>query len=424
MPDIYIYSRLFILLVLLVLSGLFSSSETALTSMTIARIRQLKEGNEKGANTLKRLKRKLNTIIATILIGNNLVNIAATAILSELILDLFKEGSTIITTIIMTILILIFGEITPKTYAAQNPEKVAVKVGRPLEILSVIFKPILIILNTITNFIIKAAGGNIENNAPFVTEEEIMSLVDVGEEEGVLKHQAKEMIEGIFEIDDIDATDVMVPRIDIVAISEDDTLQEALELIITYGHSRIPVYKDTIDNITGVLYAKDILPFASFKEREIIEKDIPSLMRRAYYVPETKKVNKLLKELQQQKVHMAIVLDEYGGTEGLVTIEDILEEIVGDILDEYDNEVDLVEKVNENVYYVKAEVSLEEINEIFELDLPEEEFDSLGGYVFSALGRVPIKGDIINYKNLTMTVIKVANRRIKQIEIRHLQKNN
>jgi len=322
--------------------------------------------------------------------------------------------------LIMTVLILVFGEITPKSYAAQNPIKVAVKVARPLEILSFVFKPILIVLTSITNFIIKMMGGEVLTSTPFVTEEEIRSLVDVGEEEGVLKHQEKEMIEGIFEIDDIDVTEVMVPRIDIIAVSEDAEMQEALDLIITYGHSRIPVFKDTIDNITGVIYAKDLLPFASSKDKRIEEKPITELMRAAYYVPETKKVSQLLKELQQKKIHMAIVLDEYGGTEGLVTIEDILEEIVGDILDEFDSEIDLIEKINENLYLVKAEVSLEEINEIFDTDLPEEDFDSLGGFVFGTLGRVPVQGDEVTYDNLKMTVTKVHNRRIRIIEVKSI----
>lgn len=424
MSDNTIYYRLIILGVLLYLSGVFSSSETALTAMNVGRINRLKEDNKDGADRLLRLKKKLNNIIATILIGNNIVNIAATAILTQLVSDYYgRNSSTIIATVLMTILILIFGEITPKTYAAQYPEKVALKVGRPLEILSFLFKPILVILETITNTAIKMLGGKIINNAPFVTEEEIRSLVDVGEEEGILQLQAKEMINRVFEIDDLEVADVMVPRIDIIAISEDSTLEKSLELMIKYGHSRIPVYKDSIDNIIGLLYAKDILPFAYLEKEEIKKRSINSLIRPAYYVPETKKVNVLLKELQIKKIHMAIVLDEYGGTEGLITIEDILEEIVGDILDEYDNEIDMVEKINDNLYLVKADVSLEEINELFDEDLPEEDFDSLGGFVFSALGRLPIQGDKISYGELNFVVNSVSKRRIKQIEIKR-EKNN
>lgn len=413
------YMRIIVVFVLLLFSAFFSSSETAITSIPIAKIHQLKEEDEESAEILKNMKRKTNDIIASILIGNNIVNTAATAVLTELIVERFvSKNSTLIATIIMTLLILVIGEITPKSFATQNPVKVAVKVAKPLELLATLFRPILFILTKTTNIIIKLLGGEIVTNNPFVTEEEIRSLVDVGEEEGTIRHQEKEMIKGIFEINDIDVSEVMVPRIDVIAISEEANLREALDLIITYGHSRIPVYKDTIDNIVGILYAKDMLPFASFKDQRFNEKGITELMRPAYYVPETKKVNQLLKELQQQKIHIAIVLDEYGGTEGLVTIEDILEEIVGDILDEYDNEVDLIEKIDDNVFLVKADVSLEEINETFSTNLPGEDFDSLGGFIFSTLGRVPVQGDIVIYEGLQMTVIELDNRRIVTVEVK------
>lgn len=419
MSSYEIYLRGALVLFLLIFSAIFSSSETALTSITVARIRQVKEKDEVGANILKKIKKKMNMMLATILIGNNLVNIAATAILTELTLEIFGEGNTtLIATAIMTVLILVFGEITPKTYAAQNPDRIALKVATPLLFLSKIFRPVLVVLTTITNLLIRLSGGKVTHNSPFITEEEIRSIVNAGEEEGVIKHQEKEMIESIFDIDDTEVTEVMVPRIDVIAIEQNETLRDALDLIITYGHSRIPVYKDTIDNIVGIIYAKDMLPFASFKGEPYNNKIITNLIRPAYYVPETKKVSQLLKELQQKKTHMAIVLDEYGGTEGIVTIEDILEEIVGDILDEYDNELDLIDKISENNYVVKAEVSLEEINEIFNTDLPEEDFDSLGGYIFGTLDRVPIQGDVVKYANLTMTVQKMQNRRIKQIEIK------
>ncbi len=415
--------RIVIVLILLLISAFFSSSETAITSISIAKIRQLKEDDKESAEILKRMKRKTNEIVASIVIGNNIANTAATAILTELIVQRFvSKNSTLVATVIMTISILIIGEITPKSYASQNPVKVAVKVAKPLELIATAFKPMLVILTKTTNVIIKLLGGDIVTNSPFVTEEEIRSLVDVGEEEGTIRHKDKEMIEGIFEINDIDVTEVMVPRIDVIATSDKTTLREVLDQIITYGHSRIPVYKNTIDNIIGILYAKDMLAFSSLKDKSFDEKSIIELMRPAYYVPETKKVNQLLRELQQQKVHIAIVLDEYGGTEGLVTIEDILEEIVGDILDEYDNEVDLIEKIDENIFLVKADVSLEEINEIFRANLPKDEFDSLGGFVFGYLGRVPIKGDVVTYEDLQMTVMELDNRRIVAIQVKKMEK--
>ncbi|KNF09343.1 hypothetical protein CLPU_3c01210 [Gottschalkia purinilytica] len=417
--PIDVYVKGIVLIILLVLSAIFSGSETAITSITASQISKLREENEEQAEKLKKIKKKIGDILATILMGNNIVNIAATSILTELSIEILgPKSSTLITTVVMTILILVFGEITPKSYAAQNTTKVAVRVAGLLEVLAYIFKPVLFVLTKVTNFIVRLLGGNVGTTNAFVTEEDIRSLVDVGEEEGVLEHEEKEMIQNIFEINDKEVTEVMVPRIDIVAVSEDSDIKEALDIIITYGHSRIPVFKETIDNIVGILYAKDLLPHSFSNIEKLQEKTIASIMRTAYYIPETKKINQLLKELQQSQVHIAIVLDEYGGTEGLVTIEDILEEIVGDIFDEYDNEIDLIEKIDDNSYIVQSEVSLEEINELLELDLPEEDFDSLGGFIFSTLGRVPIQGDIVKYEDITMKVIKVQNRRIKSIEIK------
>ncbi len=425
MSSAEIYSRVIVLIVLLILSALFSSSETALTSITSSKIMQLREENEKKADLLKRIKLKIGDVLSTILIGNNVVNIAATAILADLTPEIIKKtgssvgNATVITTVVMTVLILIFGEITPKSFATQNSLKVAVKVARPIEILAFIFKPILIVLTLVTNVFIKMLGGEIMKNGPFVTEADIRSLVDVGEEEGILKHQEKEMIQNIFEIDDIEVGAVMLPRIDMIAIEDDSTIEEALDLIVECGHSRIPVYQDTIDNIVGVLYAKDMLQFSFIKcdSDELSDKTITELMRPAYYVPETKKANLLLKELQLKQTHIAIVLDEYGGTEGLVTIEDILEEIVGDIFDEYDNEVDLINKIDDMTYIIQADISLEEINEQYGTKLPYEDYDSLGGYVFNTLGRVPVPGDKLDCGKVLIEVLTVLNRRTMSIKL-------
>ncbi|WBW99119.1 hemolysin family protein [Oceanirhabdus sp. W0125-5] len=418
MPKI-LYVKLGLLILLLILSGMFSSAETSIMGMSIAKIKQMEEVDEKGAKTLKRLKKKLSNILITILIGNNLVNIAATALLTELTVEYFAgANAAIITTVIMTILILIFGEITPKTYASQNPEKVAVKVGSLLEFLDFLFKPISLILKFITNFIIKTLGGDIDHISTFVTEEEIRSLVDVGEEEGIVNAQEREMIDGVFDIDEMNVSEIMVPRIDVVAVEESSSLCEILEIIRDYGHSRIPVYKESIDNIIGIIHAKDLLILDIVNMNEDDSADISSLMRPAFYVPENKKISDLLVEFKQKKTHMAIILDEFGGTEGIVTIEDVIEEIVGDIFDEYDDEVKLIEKISDKHYIVKGDIDLEEIEELFNVEFPEEEnYGSLGGYIFNTLGRVPLEGDKVEYRGLKMSVKKVYNRRIIQIEI-------
>lgn len=415
--DYSIVLRLAVLIVLLALSGLFSGAETSLSSLNIIGIKKLKKKGVKEAKILERLLNKSSKILATILIGNNIVNIAATAIATELTLSIFTgKQATFLVTIIMTILILVFGEITPKTYSSYNAEKVAMKLGRPLEVLSVIFSPILIILNKITKIIIKSLGGNINNNRATVSEEEIKTLVDVGEEVGIIEKQEREMIESIFEIGDIKVTEVMVPRIDIVYLEEEVSIENAIKKVIKFGYSRIPIIGESIDNVIGVIYAKDLLSCYLKSNKE--ELNIKRLIRPAYYVPQSKKAIDLLTEMQLEKVHMAIVLDEYGGTLGLVTIEDILEEIVGDILDEYDDEKDLVDYVDENTLVVRSQISIEETNDILGENLPEDEFESLGGFVFNLIGKIPNAGDTIEYNDIIFKILEVQNRRIKKIEIK------
>jgi len=409
--------KIITLIILLIFSGLFSGAETALSSLNIITVKKLKKKGVKEANTLEKLLSRPSKTLSTILIGNNIVNIAATAIATELTLSLFSgKQVTFIVTMIMTILILIFGEITPKTYSAYNSEKVAIKLGKPLEVLSVVFTPFLIVLNRVTKVIIKALGGNVNNNRTTVSEEEIKTLVDVGEEAGIIEKQEKEMINSIFEIGDIEVTEVMVPRIDIVYLEEDVTVEEAIKKVLKCGFSRIPVIKKSIDNITGIIYAKDLLA-CYFKQDKDESKGIRELIRPAYYVPESKKAIDLLTEMQLEKIHIAIVLDEYGGTLGLVTIEDILEEIVGDILDEYDEEMDLIDYLDEQTLIVNSKISIDEINETFKISLPEDEFESVGGLIFNLLGRIPKKGDNIEYNGLLFKILEVHNRRIKKVEI-------
>ncbi|MCT4565765.1 MAG: hemolysin family protein [Maledivibacter sp.] len=408
--------RLAVLIVLLSLSGLFSGAETSLSSINLIRIKQLKKKGIKEAEILERLLNKSSRILATILIGNNIVNIAATAIATELTLNIFEgKQATFLVTLIMTVLILVFGEITPKTYSSYNAEKVAMKLGRPLEILSVIFSPLLLVLNKVTRIIIRSVGGNINNNRTTVSEEEIKTLVDVGEEAGIIEKQERDMIESIFEIGDIKVTEVMVPRIDIVYLEENVSLEKAIKKVIKYGYSRIPVIGESVDNIIGIIYAKDLLSCYLMNREE--EVNIKSMIRPAYYVPQSKKAIDLLTEMQLEKVHISIVLDEYGGTLGLVTIEDILEEIVGDILDEYDDENNLIDHIDNNILIVNSKISIEETSNLLDVELPMDEFESLGGFVFNLLGRIPRVGDIIEYNDTVFKVLEVHNRRIRKIEI-------
>lgn len=420
--DIGIAIKLGILVVLLVLSALFSSAETALTSLNLIKIKQLKKTRPKEAKILESFLANSEKILATILIGNNVVNIGATSLATEVTLSIVTGSSpTLIVTAVMTTVILIFGEITPKTYSTYNAETVALKLGRPIEILSRILNPISKVLNYITRFFIRLLGGNAVNNKTIVSEEEIITLVDVGEEAGIIEKEERDMIESIFEIGELIASDVMVPRIDIIYLEKENMISDAINLVIENGYSRIPVIEDSIDDIIGIIYAKDLLLCSRiYDDVRDHPLEIKDLMRKAYYVPESKKVVDLLKEMQINKTHIAIVLDEYGGTLGLITIEDILEEIVGDILDEFDEDTQFVEIINVDHVITASITSIEEINEILNVGIPEDDFESIGGFVFNLLGRIPEIGDEILYNNFSFIVLDVENRRINKIEIKKL----
>lgn len=402
------------LFVLLFLSAFFSASETAITSMNRLRLKHLVEEKVRGAKTLEELLEHPGRMLATILFGNNLVNIAASALATSLAIDIFKSYGVGIATGVMTFLVLIFGEITPKTFAAQNAEKLALRVAKPIAFLCTVLFPIVRIFVFVANLITRLLGGKTMKEGPFVTEEEIKTMVTVGEEEGVIEEEEKEMIHSIFEFTDTVVKEVMVPRMDMVCVENTAMLKDVLDVIIATGHSRVPVFEETIDNIVGIVYAKDILIEMAKEKMDI---SLQKLVREPYYVPETKRVSELLKELQKQRMHMAIVLDEYGGTAGLVTIEDLLEEIVGEILDEYDFEEVLVEPVDEQTFRVDARMDLGELEEVLGVNLPDLDFETVGGMVFKLFGRIPEAGEKVDFDNLTFIVEKVLRRRIAKVLI-------
>jgi CBS domain containing-hemolysin-like protein len=257
-------------------------------------------------------------------------------------------------------------------------------------------------------------GAELRTDMPLVTEEEIKTLVDAGEEEGVIQEEEKEMIYSIFELGDTLAREVMVPRIDIVALDVATPMLEALDTIMQAGHSRIPVFQETIDNVLGVLYAKDLLHYLRENRTDI---PLQKVLREAYFIPETKKASDLLPDLQQRRVHMAIVVDEYGGVAGLVTIEDLLEEIVGEIQDEYDTEEPFVEFLDENAYIFDARVDLDDLNRLMASDLPTDDSDTLGGFIYTELGKVPVVGDQVVFGEIDFTVESVSGRRIKKVRV-------
>ena len=402
------------------LSAFFSSSETAFFSHSRTDIERIKKKAEPTAKQVVKLLSTPQRLLISIVVGNTIVNIAAASLAALLTLQLSefynidKRIAILVNVVVITLIILIFAEIVPKVAAVKNPYKLAQKFAYPLSFFYYIFSPVTTLLNTLTHWLTHIL--KLAKNKSLLSEEELKTLVDYGEEKGTLEEEEKEMIHSIFEFGETSVKEIMIPRIDMISISSTALIEELLSLIKEHLHSRMPVYKDTVDNIIGVIYAKDLLPFMNTKKtREI---SIEKLTRPAYFVPEQKKIDELLREFQSEKIHMAIVVDEYGGTSGLVTLEDIIEEIVGEIQDEYDTEIPLHQKISDNIFIVDGSMSLEEINDELHLNLPTEEgVETIGGFLFGLFGSVPKEKEIAKYNGFEFIIEKIVERRIKQVRI-------
>jgi len=314
----------------------------------------------------------------------------------------------------------VIGEIAPKSLALQHAEKLALAFGGTIRLLSIIGLPAVKLVSFFSDLVVRPFGGHVKFSTPILTEEEFRMLVEAGEEEGMIEEEEKEMIHSIFDFTDTVVRQVMKPRTDIHAAPDTSTLDELLDVITSSGHSRIPIYEENIDNIVGVVHAKDLLPVLKQEKRNF---DIRAVMREAYYIPETKGVDDLLAEFKRGNIQMAIARDEYGGTAGLVTVEDLLEEIVGEIRDEYDIEEPLIQIIDENHAIVNARMSVDELNEQMNLDIPEsEEYETIGGFVFDLFGHQPVEGESISYENIDFVVEKVENGRLHSISITRSEK--
>jgi putative hemolysin len=407
------------LLVVLLLASLFlaassAAAETALTSVSRIKIRkQAEDGDSRAQRVLRMLERPQN-VLSTILVSSNVSVIVASTTATILAINLFVQFGEIISTIVLSFVVLVFCEITPKTVAIQAPELWAKRLAGPVDNLAFLLRPIIAALTFITTGLVRLIGGKPVLRGPFITEEELRLLVEVGEQEGVLEEDEREMIHNVFELADTSVREIMVPRIDMVTIEGSASVEEAMDLIVQGGQSRIPVYDETIDNIIGVLYAKDLLRILQTQQHP---DQVSELVRAAYFVPESKRLDDLLRELQQQHVHMAIVIDEYGSVSGLVTIEDLVEEIIGDIQDEYDREEVLLERINDNEYLVDAKISLDELNEELDSNLSSEDYDTLGGFVYGLLDKIPTVGDRVHADGFTMTVVSTRGRRVTKVRL-------
>ncbi len=405
--------QIIVLIILLVLSGFFSMSETALMALSKIRIRHMVEDEVKGAKLVEKLTKDPNKLLGAILIGNNIVNILASSLATTLFVNALGASGVGIATAVMTVLVLIFGEITPKSIAKQKSEQVALKVSKPISIIVKLFKPFIGIFSFISSGFIRLLGGDPKASEPFITEEELRTMVGVSEEEGVLEDVEKEMIFNVFDFADSQAKDVMVQRVDIVAVDSDATYEEVLDVIKKEQFSRIPVYNQTIDDIVGILYVKDLI--IAGQNRDGFK--VTEYMREPHYTFEFKKIKELFNEMKKTRNHISVVLDEYGGTVGIVTIEDLIEEVFGDIEDEYDDYDNEIEVIKEDEYIVDGSAKLDDISELIGVNMESEEFDSVGGLIIGELGRFPENKEEVNLNNIRFVVEEVDKNRVKKVRI-------
>jgi len=402
-------------LVLLFFSSLYSMGETAMMALSRGRARQLAEEGVRHGRALERMSQEPNRILGTVLVGNNLANVAASAVATGLFFKLYGAAGITVSTVVVTVVVLLVAEITPKTYAAHHPDRVAIRLSPFLLASMAVFTPVVRVFTAVGVGVLRLFGVRAEGGR-LLTEEEIRTLVEVGEQEGLLEAEERQMIQGIFELGDTPVRDVMVPRIDMDAVALEATLGEAWEAVIQAGHSRLPVYRQTRDDVVGVLYARDILAYV--RDRSL-DTPIEPLIRPVHFVPESKKVDEVLRDFRRERTHIAIVLDEYGGTAGLVTIEDLLEEIVGEIQDEYDQEEPEMRELRPHeAYEVDGRVTLDALRDTWEIGFDAEDVDTIGGYILHLLGRAPVQGETVRSGAWELTASKVTGRRVKRVAIR------
>ncbi|PIC05297.1 hypothetical protein CS060_05335 [Anoxybacillus flavithermus] len=406
-------SLIFLLIALILLSAFFSASETAFSSVNKIRLKNYVDEKRRGSKKALYIAENFDEALSTILVGNNIVNIAAASISAKVATDLFG-GSTglVISTVGMTILILIFGEVLPKSLAKEHAESFSLLISDVLYMLIQLFTPVTALLVMLKKLVSKFVGH--QADVPSVTEEEIKVMVNLSEEEGVIDNKEKELVHRSLDFNDILVGEIFTPRIDMVAVEVNQPVEEIRDIFLRERYSRVPVYEGDIDNVIGILSESDF--FSQLVQGK--EVNVRQLLRTPLFVVESMRISTLLPELQKSKVHMAIVIDEFGGTSGLITLEDILEQIVGEIWDEHDEAVKTFQKINDYEYEFNAELPLDEFCDILGIDELESSSHTLGGWVFEMFERIPTVGESFEYESLTVTVRQVENRRIRKVLVR------
>jgi putative hemolysin len=431
--------ELLVVVILILVGGFFAASEMSLITVKRHRLSQLADDGSRAARTARRLTDEPGRFLATIQIAITFLGFLAGAVgantfshaLGELIDDIpfapiqNAAGSIafVIVTLVIALASIIVGELVPKTMALNFPERLALLVAGPISFIQTLFAPIVWFVTRISSLLVRLLGGTERPQGGYLSTEELKLLVETGSEQGGIEEEEKEMIHGVIELAEKRVHEVMVPRIGIRAVNVDDSLDEVLDMIVRAGHSRLPVFDDSLDNIVGILYAKDLLPYLKGNSRGNGAIDIRELVRPAVYVPESKPVDDLLHEMQVAKRHIAIVVDEYGGTAGLVTMEDVVEEIVGEIQDEYDSEDSSVEDIStddELAFRLDGRVSMDDLRDLFNLsddDEPDEEaYDTVGGFIVHRVGRIPLPGAEVAFRDGVRIIVEAAEpRRVARV---------
>ena len=405
--------QLVILVLLLSASAFFSSAETALMTSNKLRIRNLAENGDKRAEKVLEITANTDKMLSAILIGNNIVNLSASALSTTLTLKVFGSSLVGIATGILTFLILVFGEITPKNVASKNAENIALKYIGIISVLVVILTPVIYVVNKVAGIVISLFVKNNDDNN-MVTEDELRAMVEVSHEDGVIEKEEKKMIVNVVDFGDTVAGDIMLPRVDMVMVSVESSYGEILKIFREERYTRIPVYEESPDNVIGILNVKDFLLIEDKENFSVKEH-----LREPLYTYEYKKTSSLMVDMRKTGANIVIVLDEYGTTVGLITLEDMLEEIVGEIRDEFDAEEDEgITKISETEYLIDGSTNLDDVNDRIGLELSSEEYESIGGIIMEKLGRLPVEGEVITFDNIILTVKKMDHARIEKVGLK------
>lgn len=407
--------QLIAIIILLCLSAFFSSSETALTTVNQIRMRTLADNGDKRAARVLRVTGNPGKMLSAILIGNNIVNLSASSISTSLAIHLFGNTGAGIATGILTFLILIFGEVTPKTMATIKADSMSLTVAAPIGLLMKILTPVIFIINKLSLGLMFLLHVNIKDAQKKMTEEELRTIVDVSQENGVIEHEERDMIHNLFDFGDAEAKEIMVPRIDMTFVQADATYQEVLDIFRQDMFTRLPVYEDSTDNVIGIINMKDFL-----LQNDTPEFSVRNLLREPYFTYEHKNTADLFLEMRKSSISLAIVLDEYGVTAGLITLEDLLEEIVGEIRDEYDaDEEDDITRISDREFYVLGSANLNDVSEALSLHFTSDDYDTIGGYCLGLLDHLPEKNEIIlTDNNILLRIDRMEKNRIERIYIR------